>query len=256
MTGSRLPGPFGLTHVPDLLHDGILSRSATSRPGPVASNLISIRLTPMPASTPASQPAESAETQSAAAEKRVISVIHARSPTFFLDGRAFRLIRAGQWSPKKYEAGHELLPLNEARAILKRAASNPRTSKPEREALEEAASLLADPRARRLESGLLLLRQRPARRYTAPKSSEVVTPSQLARLIREKEQTEHWIEIELVLPDGKAVVGERFRIVAPDGREINGVTDSRGRARVDGIFAEGACAISFPDLYDEEWRRA
>ena len=53
-----------------------------------------------------------------------------------------------------------------------------------------------------------------------------------------------------------AMRDERFLIVTPDDQEIEGKTDSRGRARVDGIFEEGSCRISFPDLYDEEWSRA
>ncbi|HEY8510198.1 MAG TPA: hypothetical protein VIL32_17720 [Steroidobacteraceae bacterium] len=257
MTSCRLPGPFGLTRIPDVLHDGILIRTAASRPGIVPSNLISIRVTPMPASPPAAQLPGSADTQATAAEERVISIIHGRNRTFFVDGRSFRLVPARRWSGSMYEAGYVLVPLSEAQAILVRAAANMRMSQAQRNAFEEAASLLADPGiVRRPESGLLLFRQLPPRRYIPTSRSEVVTPSQLARMKREMEQTEHWIEIELVLPDGKAVAGERFRIVTPDGREINGVTDTRGRARVDGIFAEGACAISFPDLYDEEWRHA
>ncbi len=139
--------------------------------------------------------------------------------------------------------------------MLKLAAAARLVSNTERDAFDRAVSLLGDPDSR-LESSLLLLRLRPPRRRENVVSEAPAAPLQPVRKRAPVQKTEHWIEIELALPDGKSVAGERFRIITPDDREIHGVTDSRGRARVDGIVAEGSCTISFIDLYDDEWRHA
>lgn len=62
----------------------------------------------------------------------------------------------------------------------------------------------------------------------------------------------HWIEIQLVGEDGEGIPGQRYRIVAPDGVEWSGYTDSLGIARVSRIPG-GTCQISFPDLDADAW---
>lgn len=62
----------------------------------------------------------------------------------------------------------------------------------------------------------------------------------------------HWVEIQLVGEDGEGIPGQRYRIVAPDGVEWSGYTDSLGLARINRI-PEGTCQISFPDLDAEAW---
>lgn len=58
---------------------------------------------------------------------------------------------------------------------------------------------------------------------------------------------DHWVEIELLDDEDQPVVGERCRIVLPDGRELSSRTDRNGRVRVDRCVA-GQCEITFPDL--------
>jgi hypothetical protein len=101
-----------------------------------------------------------------------------------------------------------------------------------------------------LASGALTSRYTPSN-VTAPK---VVVPeggSATAQL-RVGERT--WVEVELLGEDGIGIAGEAFLLVTPEGREVRGKTDARGRARVEDIPA-GQCRISFPRLDKEAWRR-
>lgn len=69
---------------------------------------------------------------------------------------------------------------------------------------------------------------------------------------RQKPPPTDWIEIQLVDEDGQGIPGQRYVIVAPDGVEWRGFTDSLGVARLSRIPA-GACTVSFPDLDAEAW---
>lgn len=62
----------------------------------------------------------------------------------------------------------------------------------------------------------------------------------------------HWIEIELVGEDGKAIADETYRLILPDGSERQGKTNTLGLIREDGI-PEGICRISFTKLDKEAW---
>lgn len=56
-----------------------------------------------------------------------------------------------------------------------------------------------------------------------------------------------WIEVELLDEQDQPAVGERCRIVLPDGREVFSRTDRNGLVRVERCIA-GQCQIYFPDL--------
>lgn len=62
-----------------------------------------------------------------------------------------------------------------------------------------------------------------------------------------------WIEIVLKDTDGKPVPNERYLLALPDGTELEGTLDGRGRARVDDIVG-GVCQVSFPDIDAADWR--
>ena len=62
-----------------------------------------------------------------------------------------------------------------------------------------------------------------------------------------------WIEVELVDQKGKPVPHERYRVVPPDKKPIEGFLDELGLARVTGIDP-GTCTISFPDLDGASWK--
>jgi hypothetical protein len=61
------------------------------------------------------------------------------------------------------------------------------------------------------------------------------------------EDDHHWVEVELVDEAGAPVVGERCRIVLPDGTRRDARTDHNGLVRIDRAVA-GSCIISFPEL--------
>jgi uncharacterized protein involved in type VI secretion and phage assembly len=63
-----------------------------------------------------------------------------------------------------------------------------------------------------------------------------------------------WIEIELVDDEDQPVAGERYEITTPDGKIKRGTTDTKGRAREEGI-QPGQCQIRFPRLDAEAWQR-
>jgi hypothetical protein len=63
-----------------------------------------------------------------------------------------------------------------------------------------------------------------------------------------------WIEIELVTEDGAPVCDEDYSIVTPDGQEILGKTDAKGRARLEGLLP-GSCRIRFTKLDANAWKR-
>jgi hypothetical protein len=60
-------------------------------------------------------------------------------------------------------------------------------------------------------------------------------------------EEKHFIEIELVDDEGKAVANESYVIELPDGSKRTGRTDGEGRARIDGVDP-GTAKVSFPDL--------
>jgi phage protein D len=63
-----------------------------------------------------------------------------------------------------------------------------------------------------------------------------------------------WLELELLDSAGQPVPYERYKVVTADGKEIEGVLDAEGRARLTGIPL-GSNNVSFPD-YEPEWHRA
>jgi hypothetical protein len=61
----------------------------------------------------------------------------------------------------------------------------------------------------------------------------------------------HWIEIELIGEDDKPIPWERYKVVLPDGRIVEGLLDDAGFVRIDQILPAGNCRVSFPDLDKE-----
>lgn len=64
----------------------------------------------------------------------------------------------------------------------------------------------------------------------------------------------HWIAIELVDEMGKHVPYEEYVITLPDGTEVVGTLDKKGRAKVKGIDP-GNCRVAFPNIDKEIWNK-
>jgi hypothetical protein len=64
-----------------------------------------------------------------------------------------------------------------------------------------------------------------------------------------------WIEIELVDDGGDPVESVEYRVECPDGSVRSGTTDSKGRAREDGL-KPGDCKVSFPEIHGPDCTKA
>lgn len=64
-----------------------------------------------------------------------------------------------------------------------------------------------------------------------------------------------WIVIELRDDHGRPVPQERYRVVLPDGKSVEGALDSRGRVRIEG-FDPGSCRVTFPDRDAADWKHS
>lgn len=82
------------------------------------------------------------------------------------------------------------------------------------------------------------------------------SPARVGESVREEGVGTHWISIELVDEAQQPVAGERYRIVLPDGREVSGSLDAKGKSRINGIEKPGWCQISFTGLDMEAWGKA
>ena len=58
----------------------------------------------------------------------------------------------------------------------------------------------------------------------------------------------HWIEFELVDPDGEPVPDVAYHATFPDGRVREGTLDRNGRARILSLDVTGECTVRFPGL--------
>ncbi|PYS40769.1 MAG: hypothetical protein DMG14_09475 [Acidobacteria bacterium] len=69
-----------------------------------------------------------------------------------------------------------------------------------------------------------------------------------------KDKKLSWVEIELVDGEGKPIPSEKYLLELPDGKKREGMLDSEGRARVDGIDP-GTCKVSFPNRDAKDWKK-
>jgi len=72
---------------------------------------------------------------------------------------------------------------------------------------------------------------------------EVASPT---AVVADEEKTS-WIEIQLVDEEGTPITEKKYRFELADGSIKEGLTDSQGQLRLEGIET-GTCKISFPDL--------
>ncbi len=62
----------------------------------------------------------------------------------------------------------------------------------------------------------------------------------------------HWIEIELVDSEEQPLPGKHYLVKAPDGKEIQGILDENGFARIE-LETSGECMVCFDELDKRAW---
>jgi len=251
MASQRTPGPLGLQPTSLILNRGTLQLTAIPSPGPIRTVAGVGASAEKSASVAAHPETEQPADTPARPEDRVLAMLPNRRRNFVFAGSTLRLVRTGELRALQREADYQVVRTDEAKAILEKLAETPATSNSEKAALQEAASMLPA-RGITSESKLLLLRAMRARGGAPSVSGPAMTPSQVARKIREEQ---HWIEIQLVDDDGDGISGIDYLIVTPDNQKHSGVTGADGVARLDNI-PPGQCKISFPQLDKEAWRAA
>lgn len=174
-----------------------------------------------------------------------------------LRGRSFRFIPTGEWRRYREIGNYEIVPLEQAQEALRAMSADRQRPEGERSTLKSALGMLSDDGRSPSDGKIILLRASQDRPIVASKD-DVITPSAFARAVAQKQKdirwTENdWIEIEMIDEDGVGVAGQEYLIVAPDKSRFTGVTDSSGRARLDGIVS-GQCRISFANLDNGAWR--
>jgi uncharacterized protein (DUF2345 family) len=73
-------------------------------------------------------------------------------------------------------------------------------------------------------------------------------PQVAVTTIAKPQPQNHWIEVELLGEDGRAIAGERCEITLPDGQVVRRKTDASGLVRIPRIAVAGDCEIRFPDI--------
>jgi hypothetical protein len=64
----------------------------------------------------------------------------------------------------------------------------------------------------------------------------------------------HWVEIQLIDDFGTPVANEEYKVVLPDGEEVEGYLDTNGFARFSSLDQGGNCKVSFPKLDSKLWK--
>ena len=67
-------------------------------------------------------------------------------------------------------------------------------------------------------------------------------------------QKKHWLGIRVVDEKGKAVSGVKVKLKLTDGTTPVITVDKSGNYKTAKCLSPGDCEISFPDLFDVEWK--
>lgn len=72
---------------------------------------------------------------------------------------------------------------------------------------------------------------------------------------KKKKKKTDWIGIELKDTAGKPVASVKYKVKLSDGSTKEGTLDDSGKAKIEDI-EPGTCKISFPDIHDDEVKKA
>jgi hypothetical protein len=157
-----------------------------------------------------------------------------------------------------YGGGDDGLPLNEARALLRRVddGRNSRRLRAFARALcrsilewDDDLHVIED----LLRTGRLRVRLIEAQVFHG---EPVEAPAPEHEPVENEIVEAHTVEIDLVDADGNPVPGEPYRITLPDGTVKTGKLDDHGKARIVGIEQGGTCQVCFYKRDAEAWAAA
>lgn len=171
MTASRIPGPIGIGPC-EPIDDGTLVRLASPLPGPIGLH------------APIGRPVDKCDGTTLSTLKRedfVISVLGGSNRNFAFKAGTYRLICARDWNHSYRASPYEIVPPEEARAILDGLAAAGTTTRAEKTALKEAVSLLPAAGSAVQQSKILLLRRAAYVAGAAPSQAPADTGSQGAK---------------------------------------------------------------------------
>jgi hypothetical protein len=84
--------------------------------------------------------------------------------------------------------------------------------------------------------------------------ADIGSGESIAEQIKKAREVKTWVEFEVIDTEGKPSSNLRYRCMLPDGSLREGMLDSRGRARYDGID-EGNCVFELLDLDNDAWQK-
>ncbi|HUT35743.1 MAG TPA: hypothetical protein VNE39_19805 [Planctomycetota bacterium] len=89
--------------------------------------------------------------------------------------------------------------------------------------------------------------------YVGPRAA-AAGPAVAPAATRRGKRTPHWIKVLVADEDRKPVTDVTVRVRVPDGTVHTGKPDGGGLYKVESFYDAGQCEISFPDVYDIEWK--
>lgn len=67
-------------------------------------------------------------------------------------------------------------------------------------------------------------------------------------------KVKHWIGVRVVDEWGKPVAGLKIKLKLTDGTTTEVTSDKKGKYATAKVLPAGSCDISFPEVFDPEWR--
>lgn len=190
-------------------------------------------------------------------EEKILRRLRVTSHTFPFEGDRFRIVSAPEWAQLQGsdDERFQVVPSDQARALMTRLAASSTLSLDESQAVAEAVPLLPEVwRPAQARSGILLIRiVHQIWQLASESSADVATPSQLAG--RQPEQ-DHWIQITLLDDTDQPVPNQAYKVELPGGEIREGRLDAQGLAYIGGLKVGGSCKVCFPQIDAKEWRAA
>lgn len=91
-------------------------------------------------------------------------------------------------------------------------------------------------------------------RRSGVSAQESTQPESVTEQLKLAKQVKTWVEMEVVDMEGNPVPNQRYLCALPNGQVQEGVLDSRGMVRFDGIDP-GNCVFVLTELDGEAWQR-